>query len=150
MAVESEQAVGDVGECFLDAWCGSVVDMLRVFVPDGVADVVAFVIDPPLVSDVVVKVDCCGVFDEEAGDDERPFLPGFLTVEVVGSASNAGGLSRVWKSDVVCVCDPGSQVLMRPWFRSRTAWSGVFLTSGSVLDAMAEWSVGWCPLAAMM
>jgi len=52
--VESEQTVGGVGECCFDVWRGSVVDMLRVFMPGGVTDVVAFILDPPVVSDVIV------------------------------------------------------------------------------------------------
>src|SRR5882724_2636343 len=80
--------------------------MLRVFVPDGVADVVAFVLDPPLVSYIVVQVDGRGVPSGEAGDDERVFLAGLLAVEVVGSPPDTGGLLRVWKIDALSVGDP--------------------------------------------
>jgi hypothetical protein len=87
-------------------WRGSVVDILRVFVPDGVADVVAFVLDPPLVSDIVVQVHSRGVPGGEAGDDESVFLSGFLAVKVVGSPSDAGGLLRIWEINAISVGDP--------------------------------------------
>ena len=150
MAVESEQAVGGVGECCFDVWCSSVVDMLRIFVPYGVADVVAFVLDPPLVSDIVVQVNSCGVPGGEAGDDECVFLSGLLAVEVVGSSPDAGRLLRMWKIDTISVGDPCFPGIDAASFRSRTVWSGAFLTSGTVVFTTASRRVGWFPLVVMM
>ncbi len=101
--------VGGVGKCCFDVWCSSVVDMLRIFMPYGVADVVAFVLDPPLVSDIVVQVNSRGVPEIHV-----------------------------------------SQVLIRSRFRSRTVWSGAFLTSGTVVFTTASRIVGWFPLVVMM
>src|SRR5215472_14273702 len=106
MTVKSEQTVSGIGECRFDVWRDSLVDMLCVFMPDGVADVVTFVLDPPLVSNVIVQFDCCCVFGREAGDDKCVFLSGFLAAEIVGSPSDAGSLFRVRKIDAVNVGDP--------------------------------------------
>lgn len=45
----------------------------------------------------------------EAGDDECVFLSGFLTVEAVGSSSDASSLFRVWKMSAVGVRAPSSR-----------------------------------------
>ena len=75
--------------------------------PGGVAHIMTFVLNPPMATNVIMKVGGACLFGCAAGDDPSVFLADSLPVEREHLSSDASGLTRVWKVEVFGVGDPG-------------------------------------------
>src|SRR5207248_9562131 len=112
--VQSKQSGGDVSQCRHDLWTASCVGLVRVFMPSGIAHVVAFVLNSPMLADIFVQIGRFHVIDSATGDDPCVLFAEPGSGEAKYLAAYTRDLPNVREVDTGGVGNPGRPLAHPP------------------------------------